>query len=94
MDDDEEGPTDFDRYRAPEFRFVVRCFGHEARSALLEYLTRVEHLVVDVSGAPFPDCPYVLVLPDGRWREGRTNADGRVVEDQVPPGYYRLVVGS
>ena len=93
-DDDETGPTDFEEYRPPEYYFVAQCAGQEARSRLLEFRARVEHRVVDAGGQPFPDCPYVLVLPDGRTRQGRTDAQGRVVEDRVPPGYYRLIVGS
>jgi len=93
QEDDEGGPDDFDRYRLPEFYFVVSAAGLEARSGLLAFRADVEHRLRYPDESPAPDCPYVLILPDGTTRAGRSDADGWVRETQVPPGRYRLAPG-
>ncbi len=73
-------------YTAPEYFFRVKVGASEIDSPQLPFKDRVEILVRDEAGEPVPDQDYILHLPDGAERRGRSDASGRVREDDVPPG--------
>lgn len=74
------------KYAHPEYFFVARAAGKEAKSGLLKFQDWIRICLVDDSKNPIPDEEYVLTLPDGSERRGKLGADGAAVEKDIPPG--------
>ncbi len=56
----------------------------------LSHLSYFKVRLNDEEGEPFADYPYELTVRDGSVRKGRTDVDGRVVENPVPRGSCKL----
>lgn len=81
-------------YNPPEYFFVIEIagqkFGREQESKLLTFKDFLEIQVLDADGTPLADRDYVLTLPDGTTEEGKTDADGYIRKEDVPPGECQI----
>jgi hypothetical protein len=59
-------------------------------SAMQSCLTFIGIELVDEDGDPVPDEPYVIELPDGSKRKGRTDGAGKAQLAGVPAGTYHV----
>ncbi len=100
LDDDDSARQRAEKgYTLPEFYFIASAGEHttdsgKSREAMLKVLDVLDTVLVDPQGAPLGDTPYTVQLADGTSRAGRSAADGRVREENVPPGAYALEVGG
>ncbi|MFC1716179.1 hypothetical protein ACFL6S_21080, partial [Candidatus Poribacteria bacterium] len=72
-------------YSAPEYYFVVKVEGRQARSDLLEFRDEVEISLTDEDDKPASEADYVMYLPSGEVRKGKLGKDGTKKIDNVPP---------
>ncbi|MBI3609830.1 MAG: hypothetical protein HY204_03900 [Nitrospirae bacterium] len=95
-DDVDDIPTDEEmkktgrNYNHPEYFFVVRSGGTEAKSGLLKFKDWIEIELKDDNGNRIPDEEYVLHLPDRSQRRGRLNSEGYAKETDIPPGKVKV----
>ncbi|HET6567179.1 MAG TPA: hypothetical protein VFG50_04380 [Rhodothermales bacterium] len=93
QDDTDDIPTEEESengYQWPEYFFRVEILGVKAESGLLRFKDWIEIELVDQDDNPEPGEQYVLTLPDGSERKGQLDADGKVREEQIPPGPYAI----
>ncbi len=96
FDDTGQIPTDAEmknyggKYSPPEYFFTLNIagveFGKKQESGLLTFKDSYETQLVDRDGQPIPDRDYELVLPDGSKSKGKTDKEGKIFIDDVPPG--------
>lgn len=79
-------------YKYPEYIFKVIIGKIEAQSDLLRFKDWIDFIMRDGTDTPVPDQEYILHLPDGQQRRGKTGSDGRVIEKDVPPGPWWIEV--
>ncbi|MEE9443242.1 MAG: hypothetical protein V3V99_11325 [candidate division Zixibacteria bacterium] len=81
-------------YNPPEYFFVIEIngqkFGREQESKLLKFKDFVEIKLLDEEEVPIANEDYVLILPDGSEKKGKTDGDGNIRIDDVPPGRVRV----
>ncbi len=95
-EDTDEIPTEEEmqrygnQYNPPEYFWTAdfhgRRFGQNQESGLLRFKDWIEIELRDSAGRLISDAAYVLHLPDGTERGGRTDAQGRAREENLPPG--------
>lgn len=88
-EDTDEIPTDWESesgYNPPEYFFRVSIDNISADSDLLTFKDWIEITIEDRTGVPVPNRRYILHLPDGSDRDGTSNNEGVVREEDVPPG--------
>jgi len=88
-EDTDEIPTDWEierGYNPPEYFFRVRIGSIYADSDLLEFKDWIEIVLEDGAGFAVQNRRYILHLPDDSQREGTTDEEGRIREEDVPPG--------
>ncbi|MDC7220313.1 MAG: phage baseplate assembly protein V [Spirochaetales bacterium] len=61
-------------------------------SGICEVIQALELNLVDRAGEPIPDTPYKLIYPDGSDVSGTTDGDGKIQEENLIPGTYRIVI--
>lgn len=87
-------PTDEEAeggYQAPEFVFRVQVQGIQAESNRLAFIDTLNVSIVDAeSGAPYADQKVTAHLADGSTRDGSLDAEGHLLDEDVPPGPVRL----
>ncbi len=94
-DDTAEIPTDDDlkpvsgSYAYPEYFFVARAAGKEAKSGLLRFKDFIE-LELHEDGDRVTDREYTLYFADGSDRKGKLDGDGKAREEDLPPGPVRV----
>lgn len=81
--------------RVPEYYFVADLAGERVSSGLAEddllrVRARIEEAYRDGAGRPLADVAWEVLLPGGEVRRGRTDALGRVVVEDAPPGRYSV----
>lgn len=94
-EDTDEIPTDPEvegGYSYPEYIFKVIIGSIEAQSELLRFKDWIDFIMRDGAESPVPNHEYILHLADGQERRGRTDADGRVIERDVPPGPWWIEI--
>ena len=79
-------------YSYPEYIFKVIIGSKEAQSNLLRFKDWIEFTMTDGTESPVPNQEYILHLPDGQERRGRTDAEGRVSERDIPPGPWWIEI--
>jgi len=82
-------------YNPPEYFFTIKINEHELGksdqdSGLLRFKDWIELKLNDHCGNPMANREYVLHLPDGSTRNGHLDANGRSVEEDIPPGRCKL----
>ena len=88
-EDTDEIPTEWESdrgYNPPEYFFRVNIDSISADSDLLTFKDWIEITIEDRTGAPVPNRRYILHLADGNDREGTSDDEGLVREEDVPPG--------
>jgi len=95
-EDTDEIPTQEEKekygeeYNPPEYFFTVTVRGVKAgqnqESGLLTFRDWIEILLTNGPEEPISDEPYILYLPDGETIEGKTDNDGFVRHEKIPPG--------
>jgi len=88
-EDTDEIPTDWEGesgYSPPEYFFRVVIGSISADSDLLEFKDWIELTIEDGTGHPVPNRRYILHMPDDNDRNGTTDDEGRIREEDVPPG--------
>ena len=88
-EDTDEIPTDWEveqGYNPPEYFFRVSIGRIFADSGLLDFKDWIEIRTDDGTGQTAPNHEYILHLPDGQTRRGRTDSEGWIRERDVPPG--------
>lgn len=77
-------------YEYPEYFFVLKIgdeeYGRDLDSGILKFKDWIELALADENGDPMPNVEYILHLPDGTKRDGTLDGEGRLREDDVPPG--------
>jgi len=77
-------------YNPPEYFFEIdfngQVFGDKQESGLLEFKDWIEIELRDAFGNLLSDEEYVIRLPDGAERRGRTDSTGNLREEGLPPG--------
>ncbi len=73
-------------YNHPEYFFIARCGGAEAKSELLKFKDWIEIEFVDKEGKPLKGKEYILKLPDGSERKGKLDEKGKAKLEDIPPG--------
>jgi len=76
-------------YSPPEYFFRIDE-GEPVDSGLLGFRDYVEISLTLGGTKPAADEEYVLTLPDGSERKGNLDADGKAVEQKVPPGNFTV----
>jgi hypothetical protein len=83
-------------YNPPEYFFTVKVdkveYGLDQESGLLKFKDTFNAMVTDENGEPAAGRKYKLTLPDGEEREGELDEEGRIVEENLPPGKCRLII--
>lgn len=77
-------------YNPPEYFFVARCRGTEAKSGLLEFKDWFEVKLVDGAGRPLSGMEFTLEMPDGSKKEGTLDKDGVLRLQDAPPGKAKI----
>ncbi|MCP4550266.1 MAG: hypothetical protein GY835_27720 [bacterium] len=81
-------------YNPPEYFFVIDIkgfkIGRERESGLLTFKDHIEIALRDAGGVPKADERYVVHLPDGSTRDGSLDAEGRAIEQGIPPGHVKI----
>jgi hypothetical protein len=77
-------------YNHPEYFFVARCGGAEAKSRLLRFKDWIEIELRDSCGNPVPDEYYVINLSNGQHIEGKLDNKGRKKLIDIPPGKFEV----
>jgi hypothetical protein len=88
-EDTDEISTDWEGesgYNPPEYFFRVVIGSISADSDLLEFKDWIELTIEDGTGHPVPNRQYILHMPDDSDRNGTTDEEGRIREEDVPPG--------
>ena len=82
-----------DAFPLVTFKFVARSGGREQTSALLAYrdLTWLRFVYHEPAATPIADVEFVAYSPWGEIR-GRTDSDGSVRLEQLPPGGVRVIL--
>ena len=75
-------------YNHPEYFFVARCGGAEAKSELLKFKDWIEFKLLNYTGEE----EYILHLPDGSKLNGKFNDNGILREENIIPGKYLIEV--
>jgi|GEM_PF-3203032 len=78
------------------FAFVAKAAGRQFLSGTLAYCGSIETRLIKVEGEleeSLPDVEYTLICPWGR-RIGRSDANGIVKVDALPPGGTTIVIGG
>jgi hypothetical protein len=99
-EDTDEIPTDKElkkygkSYNPPEYFFVIDVdgliFGAKQESGILEFKDWIEIELRDSDGDLLPNEDYLLHLPDGQQRKGKSDANGVAIEKDVPPGEVEI----
>lgn len=94
-----EGPPFRTEWRVPDvplaagYVFGASLYETSVVSGLLAITGTLRVRLTSVDGSPLPDVAYALVANDGTtMRQGRTNADGLVIERDVPPTFGELQI--
>jgi hypothetical protein len=93
VDDTDDIPTADETekgYNPPEYFFRIIAGGISADSEILKFLDSIEIKLVDNKGNALPDKNYKLILPDSTKKEGKTDSDGNIKLDDLPPGKIRV----
>ena len=94
-EDTDEIPNDQEAengYSYPEYIFKAIIGRIEAQSDLLRFKDWIDFIMRDGTDTPVTNQEYILHLPDGQERRGRTGSDGRVIERDIPPGPWWIEV--
>lgn len=77
-------------YNHPEYFFIARCGGAEAKSGLLKFKDWIEVKLLGYTGKE----KYILKFPDGTQRKGSFNDKGMLKEENLPPGKFSIEIVS
>lgn len=87
---DAEGRRLDEKYRYPEYYFVMhtlgRSFGDSDEPGLLRFKSWIEISLRVANGEPGRRRSYKVTLPDGSVAEGNLDEEGKARLDNVPPG--------
>jgi len=89
FEDTDEIPTEEEverGYNSPEYFFKVIIGSKEERSELLEFKDWIDIVVRDEAGQVAANYNYTLHLPDDQEKSGTTDDNGRIREEDIPPG--------
>jgi hypothetical protein len=77
-------------YEYPEYFFVLKIgdeeYGKDLESGILRFKDWIELTLIDENGDPLSNTDYILHLADGSKRDGTLDGEGRLHEEDVPPG--------
>ncbi len=79
-----------DEGKKPKFIFKAKSGSLETKSDILTIVDVFEAQLNDSDGNPVANVGYTLKLPDGTTREGTTDDEGRIVEEELPVGNMKL----
>jgi phage protein D len=74
----------------PQFVFKAKSGSLEIISDVLTVVDIFEADLKDADGQPVVNKKYILTLPDGSTREGVSNDEGKVLEEELPVGDMRI----
>lgn len=74
----------------PEFVFKAKSGSLEIISDVLTVVDVFEADLKDTDGQPVVNKKYILTLPDNSTREGVTDDEGKVLEEELPVGDVRI----
>ena len=74
----------------PEFVFKAKSGSLEIISDVLTVVDTFEANLKDADGQPVANEKYILTLPDGSTREGVSDDEGKVLEEELPVGDMRI----
>jgi hypothetical protein len=81
------------KFPVVQFTFTAKGGGREVVAKIpLTYADRLDVVVQADDGTVLAEHPYVLLSPWGVRKGAKTDADGRVVEEGIPPGGVNLLV--
>jgi len=89
-EDDQTGMGRPTGYSNPDYYFIVRVEGRQARSGFLVINDTLEIELKDPDEEPVPDEEYILYLPSGEIRTGTLDGNGTAQEENIPPGYCEI----
>lgn len=87
---DEEMKKAGKSYNHPEYFFVARCYGAEAKSGLLRFKDWIEIELYYDDGIPIANEKYIIYYADGAMSKGKLNEHGFALIEDIPPG--RVIV--
>jgi hypothetical protein len=93
IEDTDGIPTDDEAengYKNPEYFFRITIGGVSEDSGLLKFIDWLEVKTENEFGKTLKDLEYTLTLPDGTLKKGKLNDEGKITEDNLPPGPCRL----
>jgi phage protein D len=79
-----------DEGTSPRFIFKAKSGSLETMSDVLTVVDVFEATLTDSDGNPVANAGYVITLPDGSQREGVTNDEGQIVEEELPIGNLKV----
>jgi len=82
-------------YNPPEYFFTIKVgdfeLGKENQdSGILNFKDWFEYKLEDDNGNPVVDEEYKATLPDGQEKKGKTDSDGMIIIEDIPPGKVEL----
>ena len=81
-------------YEWPSFFFVLKYEGHEhgaeQKSGLLKFNDWLKVKLVDQHEKMLGEQDYVIQLPNGKEVKGKSDAEGQISEEGLPPGRCRI----
>ncbi len=98
-----EGMSEVPNLKPGMYQVTVKAQGYEPaqangvvvseKTSLVDVKLRtqwIEVVVVGDKGEPIPNVKYVITLGDGKPVEGKTDADGKLYMEELPPGNCKL----
>ena len=95
MEDDDDADSEQEKaekgYTLPEYAFAVECAGvtSEESGQLDVYADFIAKMTFQ--GKVMKGYPYILKLPDGTYKTGKTDEDGYVIESELPIGKIQIM---
>jgi hypothetical protein len=94
-DSDDTSSDDEQGYTLPEYIFNIRIEETDiasAESPELKVSVKLAYQLKDEDGNILSDKPYLLVLADGSKIQGRTDANGYILEEKIPIGKTEIII--
>ena len=85
-------------YNPPEYFFTINIgdarFGNEQESGLLTFKDFFEVQLKNADGSPMAEQDCKVILPDGNEKDAKTDDDGFLRMEDVPPGKFKVEIVS
>lgn len=78
-------------YNPPEYFFRVKILGVSEDSEILGFKDWIEMQLKDDEGNPMADQDYELQFPDGLKKKGKTDSEGKILLEDIPPGNFKVI---